>query len=80
LFERERRCPARKISQERVGETLYQESFEAISHGVKDVDFVANQVIVRDGKGFKDRVTVLPESMGNFQPSTFNAQLLTCHE
>jgi hypothetical protein len=44
------------------------------------VDFVANQVIVRDGKGDQDRVTVLPESMGKFQPSTFNAQLLTCHE
>lgn len=27
---------------------------------VKDVDFEKNQVIVREGKGFKDRVTMLP--------------------
>jgi integron integrase len=30
---------------------------------VKDVDFSANQILVRDGKGFKDRVTMLPESV-----------------
>ena len=28
---------------------------------VKDIDFV--RVMVRDGKGFKDRVTMLPESL-----------------
>src|SRR6266853_3942124 len=27
---------------------------------VKDVDFERNQITVRDGKGFKDRVTTLP--------------------
>jgi integron integrase len=27
---------------------------------VKDVDFAANQILVRDGKGRKDRVTMLP--------------------
>ncbi len=27
---------------------------------VQDIDFAANQIIVRDGKGAKDRVTVLP--------------------
>jgi integrase len=27
---------------------------------VKDVDFAYNQIVVRDGKGDKDRVTVLP--------------------
>jgi integron integrase len=27
----------------------------------KDVDFSTNQILVRDGKGFKDRVTMLPE-------------------
>jgi integrase len=27
---------------------------------VKDVDFAANQVVIRDGKGRKDRVTMLP--------------------
>ena len=30
---------------------------------VKDIDFEQHQIIVRDGKGFKDRVTVLPESV-----------------
>ena len=30
---------------------------------VKDVDFGAGQIVVRDGKGFKDRVTVLPSTL-----------------
>ena len=30
---------------------------------IKDVDFSAKQIIIRDGKGFKDRVTILPESI-----------------
>ena len=30
---------------------------------VKDVDFNMNQIIVRDGKGAKDRITVLPENV-----------------
>jgi len=30
---------------------------------VKDIDFSMKQIIVRDGKGFKDRVTILPESV-----------------
>jgi len=30
---------------------------------VKDVDFEQNQVTVREGKGFKDRVTMLPAKM-----------------
>jgi integron integrase len=30
---------------------------------IKDIDFTAKQIIVRDGKGFKDRVTILPESV-----------------
>ena len=30
---------------------------------VKDVDFSANQILVRAGKGFKDRVTMLPETV-----------------
>ena len=30
---------------------------------VKDVDISANQIIVRDGKGFKDRVTILAETV-----------------
>ena len=31
--------------------------------GVKDVNISAKQIIVRDGKGFKDRVTVLAETV-----------------
>jgi len=30
---------------------------------VKDVDFGANQVVIRDGKGYKDRVTMLPATV-----------------
>ena len=30
---------------------------------VKDVDFAKNEILVRDGKGQKDRLTMLPESV-----------------
>jgi integron integrase len=36
---------------------------EAVRLRVKDVDFSAGHIVVRDGKGFKDRVTLLPESL-----------------
>ena len=36
---------------------------EAVSVRVKDVDFGYQQVTVRDGKGRKDRVTMLPSSL-----------------
>lgn len=36
---------------------------EALRLRVKDVDFEYRQIIVRDGKGAKDRVTVLPEKI-----------------
>jgi len=32
---------------------------ECLRLRVQDIDFAANQIIVRDGKGFKDRITVL---------------------
>lgn len=35
---------------------------ECLRLRVKDVDFEMRQITVRDGKGFKDRVTMLPES------------------
>ncbi len=38
---------------------------ECVRLRVKDLDFGLNQVVVRNGKGFKDRITVLPE---NLQP------------
>lgn len=36
---------------------------ESLRLRVKDVDFGANHVIIRDGKGAKDRVAVLPQSL-----------------
>jgi integron integrase len=36
---------------------------ECLRLRVKDIDFDMNQVVVRDGKGEKDRVTMLPESI-----------------
>lgn len=36
---------------------------ECLRLRVKDIDFDLNQIIVRDGKGGKDRVTVLPKSL-----------------
>jgi integron integrase len=36
---------------------------ECISLRVKDIDFATHQIIVRDGKGGKDRVTILPQSL-----------------
>jgi integron integrase len=34
---------------------------ECVRLRVKDVDFAQNQIIVRDGKGQKDRITILPK-------------------
>ena len=36
---------------------------ECLSLRVKDVDFAYRQILVRDGKGAKDRVTMLPENL-----------------
>ena len=36
---------------------------EAVRLRVKDVDFTRNEIIVRQGKGGKDRVTMLPQSL-----------------
>ena len=36
---------------------------EAMRLRVKDVDFSRREIIVREGKGFKDRVTMLPEAV-----------------
>jgi integron integrase len=36
---------------------------EALRLRVKDVDFVRREILVREGKGFKDRVTMLPVSL-----------------
>ena len=36
---------------------------EALRLRVKDVDFSRKEIVVRDGKGFKDRVTMLPTAL-----------------
>lgn len=36
---------------------------EGVRLRVKDVDFGAGHILVREGKGFKDRVAILPESL-----------------
>jgi integron integrase len=36
---------------------------EGLSLRVKDIDFESEQIIVRDGKGEKDRITILPEKL-----------------
>ena len=36
---------------------------ECVRLRVKDVDFAMNQLVVRDGKGRKDRITVLPQKI-----------------
>lgn len=36
---------------------------ECVRLRIKDVDFSLHQIIVRDGKGSRDRLTVLPESL-----------------
>lgn len=36
---------------------------EAVRLRVKDVDFARREIVVREGKGFKDRVTMLPEAV-----------------
>jgi site-specific recombinase XerD len=36
---------------------------ECLKLRVKDLDFGYRQIVVRDGKGAKDRVTMLPQSV-----------------
>lgn len=48
---------------ELMGKLLYGTGMRLMEYmrlRVKDVEFGKNQIIVREGKGFKDRVTVLP--------------------
>jgi integron integrase len=49
-----------------MGELLYGAGLrlmECLRLRVKDIDFGYSQITVRDGKGFKDRVTMLPEKL-----------------
>jgi integron integrase len=38
---------------------------ECLALRVKDLDFIRNEIRLRDGKGRKDRVTMLPRALGN---------------
>ena len=49
-----------------LGQLLYGTGLrvmEAVRLRIKDLDFAYSQIVVRDGKGNKDRVTILPASM-----------------
>jgi integron integrase len=49
-----------------IGRLLYgtgMRLLEGLRLRVKDIDFARNQMVVREGKGFKDRVTMLPGSL-----------------
>jgi integron integrase len=45
---------------------------ECVRLRVKDVDFAMNQIVVRDGKGKKDRITVLPQRIRQSLQSHFS--------
>jgi integron integrase len=49
---------------------------EALRLRVKDIDFARRAVIVREGKGFKDRVTMLPRSLA----ASLHAHLVAVRE
>lgn len=49
-----------------MGQLLYGAGLrlmECVRLRVKDVDFGYSQILIRDGKGFKDRITLLPERL-----------------
>lgn len=49
-----------------IGALLYgtgMRLLEALRLRVKDVEFLRHEIVVREGKGYKDRVTVLPENL-----------------
>jgi integron integrase len=49
-----------------IGQLLYgtgMRLLEGLRLRVGDIDFTRNQIIIREGKGFKDRVTMLPLSL-----------------
>ncbi|HUW50735.1 MAG TPA: integron integrase [Sulfuricella sp.] len=48
---------------------------ECLRLRVKDVDFKRREILIRDGKGFKDRVTMLPASL----EATLKAHLAKVH-
>jgi integron integrase len=60
-----------------IGRLLYgagMRIMEAVRLRVKDVDFSRREIVIRDGKGFKDRVTMLPR--GVVRPLRAHLQLV----
>jgi len=53
---------------------------ECVGLRIKDVDFGNNQIIVRDGKGNKDRITVLPEKLKDILKIQIKRVKLTHHQ
>lgn len=52
--------------QQLIGRLLYgtgMRILECLRLRVKDVDFARSEILIRDGKGFKDRVTMLPRAL-----------------
>jgi len=50
---------------------------ECLRLRVKDVEFSRKEILIRDGKGFKDRVTMLPELLVNpFREHLINVKIL----
>jgi integrase len=52
---------------------------EGLRLRVKDIDLERRQIVVRDGKGAKDRVTMLAEGL-RLEPSAHLAEVKTLHE
>lgn len=46
---------------------------EAVRLRVKDIDFETSVITVRDGKGGKDRITLLPENLRGLLQSRINS-------
>jgi hypothetical protein len=54
-----------------MGKALSQDADAILSHGVKDLDLERRTLTVRQGKGGKDRVTVVAATS---EPLTFNVE------
>ena len=52
---------------------------ECLRLRVKDIDFNYNQIVVRDGKGEKDRITILPDSIKEYLKNHFR-EIKLVHE
>lgn len=52
--------------QQLIGRLLYgtgMRILECLRLRIKDVDFARSEILIRDGKGFKDRITMLPRAL-----------------